>query len=136
MAKRLLPPNPSRGQLELPIEREIVQDRNADKGGRSFYFFDFDDNVAFLTTPAVIFHKDSGHELKLSSGEFAQVHRHVGKIGPYSEYKIDLCEQKGTFRHFRDQDIDEVERQLGKRQLFVQDLSAALGLPDVQWKGP
>jgi hypothetical protein len=136
MSKRLIPPIPTRGQLELPIEREIEKDRNADKGGRSFYFFDFDDNVAFLTTPAVIFHKETGEELKLSSGEFAQVHRHVGKIGPYSEYKLDMCEQKGTFRHFRDQDITEVEKQLGKKQLFVQDLAAALGLPDVQWKGP
>ncbi|HVK62315.1 MAG TPA: hypothetical protein VM432_12220 [Bdellovibrionales bacterium] len=136
MPKRHLTPKPTRGQLELPIEREIERDRNADKGGRSFYFFDFDDNVAFLSTPAVIFHKETGAEIKLSSGEFAQVHRHVGKIGPYAEYKLDFCDEKGTFRHFRDQDISEVEKQLGKRQLFVQDLAAALGLPDVQWKGP
>lgn len=130
------PSAPKRGQLELPIEREIVKDRNADKGGRSFYFFDFDDNVAFLTTPAVIFHKSSGDELKLSSGEFAQVHRHVGQHGPYVDYKLDFCDAKGTFRYFRDQDITMVERLMGRKQMFVQDLAAALGFPDVQWKGP
>ena len=130
------PPTPTRGQLELPIEREIIKDRNADKGGRSFYFFDFDDNVAFLTTPAVIFHKESGQELKISSGEFAQVHRDVGRHGPYSDYKLDFCDNNGTFRYFRDQDISMVERLMGRKQMFVQDLAAALGFPDVQWKGP
>jgi hypothetical protein len=122
--------------LELPIEREIVKDRNADKGGRSFYFFDFDDNVAFLSTPAYIFHRETGQELKLSSGEFAQVHRTVGQVGPYADYKIDFCDLKGTFRNFRDREISVLEKLLGKRQAFVQDLAAALGFPDVQWKGP
>ncbi len=136
LGDRHLPPVPEKGQLELPIEREIVQDRNAHKGGRSFYFFDFDDNVAFLSTPAFIFHKETGEEVRLSSGEFAQVHRHVGKQGPYAEYKIDLCDRTGTFRHFRDQEITLVERLVGKRQIFVQDLAAALGYPDFQWKGP
>jgi hypothetical protein len=135
-AQNIIPPQPEIGQLELPIEREIVADRNADKGGRSFYFFDFDDNVAFLSTPAFIFHKESGKELKLSSGEFAQVHRHVGKMGPYADYRIDFCDRKGTFRCFRDQELSSLEKLLGKRQMFVQDLAAALGYPDVQWKGP
>ena len=135
--QRLEGHEPVIGQLELPIEREIVRDRNADKGGRSFYFFDFDDNVAFLATPAFIFHKESGLELKLSSGEFAQVHRHVGKHGPYADYTIDFCDRKGTFRHFRDQDIHWLERHvLGRKQMFVQDLAAALGFPDLHWKGP
>jgi hypothetical protein len=127
---------PGKGQLELPIERELTIDRNAEKGGRSFYFFDFDDNVAFLTTPTFIFHKQTRKELLISSGEFAQVHRHVGKHGPYAEYEIDLCDRTGTFRHFRDQDLSEVERLAGQKQMFVQDLASALGFPDVQWKGP
>lgn len=125
-----------RGQLEFPIAREVSPDRNADKGGRSFYFFDFDDNVAFLATPAYIFHKDSGVELRLSSGEFAQVHRHVGKSGPYSDYKLDFCDMNGTFRCFRDKDLSLLERLIGKKQIFVQDLAEALGLADFQWKGP
>jgi hypothetical protein len=124
-------------QLELPIEREIIQDRNAALGGRSFYFFDFDDNVAFLATPAYIFHKETGVELKLSSGEFAQVQRTIGKVGPYADYRLDFCDLRGTFRHFRDQDITWLERNLmRRRQVFVQDLAGALGVPDFQWKGP
>ena len=134
MSNPILPPE--KGQLELPIERERAADRNADKGGRSFYFFDFDDNVAFLTTPTFVFHKKTREELKVSSGEFAQVHRHIGKMGPYADYEIDLCDRTGTFRHFRDQDLKEVEKLSGGKQMFVQDLAAALGFPDVQWKGP
>lgn len=124
------------GQLELPIERKVERDRNADLGGRSFYFFDFDDNVAFLTTPSYIFHKETKKELQLSSGEFAQMHRSVGKSGIYRDYQIDLCEQTGTFRNFRDKDLTFVEKLLGKKQGFVTDLAAALGHPDFHWKGP
>ena len=124
------------GQLELPIERKTEKDRNADLGGRSFYFFDFDDNVAFLTTPSYIFHKETGAELKMSSGEFAQVHRNVGKSGPYKNYRIDFNESTGTFRNFRDKDLNWVEKLIGKKQSFVEDLAAALAFPDFQWKGP
>ena len=124
------------GQLELPIAREKFQDRNADKGGRSFYFFDFDDNVAFLSTPIYIFHRESKEELKLSSGEFAQHSKVIGASGPYRDYKVDFCEINGSFRCFRDQEISVVEKLMGRRQMFVEDLAAALGYPDLQWKGP
>lgn len=125
-----------RGQLELPIERKAEKDRNADKGGRSFYFFDFDDNVAFLSTPVYIFHKDTGEEVRLSSGEFAQHSRLIGSSGTYASYKTDFCDRNGTFRCFRDQDYTMLERVLGKRQMFVEDLASALGFPDLEWKGP
>jgi hypothetical protein len=131
-----LAPPPKTGQLELAIGRELTRDRHADFGGRSFYFFDFDDNIAFLSTSTFIFHKQTGQELKLSSGEFAQVHRFVGKSGQYADYRIDLCDRTGTFRNFRDQDIGMVEKVIGRKQPFVQDLAAALGFPDVEWKGP
>jgi len=143
MSKRLLEKwlgrsasGPRVAQLELPIDRERTPDRNADKGGRSFYFFDFDDNVAFLSTPILIFHKVTGAELKLTSGEFAQVHRKVGKEGPYADYRIDLNDQTGTFQNFRDREFGLVHRLLRKRQFFLHDLATALGKPDLHWKGP
>jgi len=129
-------PRLPKGQLELPLPRERFRDRNADKGGRSFYFFDFDDNVAFLSTPAFIFHKETGAELKLSSGEFAQNSKIIGKSGPYKDYRIDFCEQSGTFRCFRDRELTVLDRISGRRQTFVEDLLSALKRPDVEWKGP
>lgn len=123
-------------QLELPLARQREPDRNRDKGGRSFYFFDFDDNVAFLTTPMFLFHRDTKSEIQISSRQFAEQSRFIGKEGPYADYVIDVDPAKGSFRCFRDKDFTWLERLLGRRQMFVQDLAAALGMPDVNWKGP
>lgn len=128
--------NAQKGQLELGINRQKENDRNFHLGGRSFYFFDFDDNIAFLTTPLILFHKSEGQELEISSGDFAQFHQQIGKSGPFADYEIDFCDVKGTFRNFRDREIDELERLAGQKQIFVQDVAAALGFPDFQWKGP
>lgn len=123
-------------QLEIPLARPKEQDRNFHMGGRSFYFFDFDDNVAFLATPLILFHKDSGLEVKISSGEFAQEHSQIGKAGIYKDYEIRFDDQTGTFRCFRDHHPEELERLGLKKQIFVHDVAEALGLPDFQWKGP
>lgn len=125
-----------KGQLELGIQREPERDRNFHLGGRSFYFFDFDDNIAFLSTPLILFHKVTGEELLLNSGEFAQQHHSIGHQGPYKDYKIDYDDQVGTFRNFRDKHHDELERLEKKHQVFIQDVAEALGYPDFQWKGP
>ncbi|MNK06242.1 hypothetical protein D3C87_241340 [compost metagenome] len=126
----------TKGQLELGINRTPERDRNFHLGGRSFYFFDFDDNIAFLATPLVLFHKETKAELKISSGDFAQFHNTFGKTGIYADYTIDYCDLTGTFRNFRDHDLNELEKLEGKKQIFVQDVAEALGFPDFQWKGP
>lgn len=125
-----------KGQLELGINRTPEKDRNYHLGGRSFYFFDFDDNIAFLTTPLILFHKETRAEITVNSGEFAQYHHTFGKSGKYADYVLDFCDKTGTFRNFRDHDEDELLRMNRKRQIFVEDVAAALGYPDFQWKGP
>ena len=125
-----------KGQLELGIQRPSENDRNFHLGGRSFYFFDFDDNIAVLTTPLVLFHKETGQELELNSAEFALHHHGIGKSGPYADYKMDFCDVKGTFRNFRDHNNEELERLNRLRQVFIEDVAHALGAPDFQWKGP
>ncbi len=125
-----------KGQLELGIQRQAEKDRNYDLGGRSFYFFDFDDNIAFLSTPLVLFHKVTGEERLVTSGEYAKIHPYVGSSGPYAEYEIRLDDLMGTYRNFRDRHPEELEKIEGQKQIFVQDLAHALGFPDVQWKGP
>ncbi|KHD87081.1 MAG: hypothetical protein OM95_16345 [Bdellovibrio sp. ArHS] len=128
--------SPLKGQLELGINRAPEKDRNFHLGGRSFYFFDFDDNIAFLTTPLILFHKADRSEVKISSGDFAQYHQTIGKSGLYGDYEIDFCDVTGTFRNFRDHHIEDLEKLQGKKQIFVQDVAEALGFPDFQWKGP
>lgn len=128
--------SPPKGQLELGINRTPEKDRNFHLGGRSFYFFDFDDNIAFLTTPLILFHKESKLELLISSGDFAQYHSTIGVSGVYADYHIDYCDMTGTFRNFRDVHLEDLEKMEGKKQVFVQDVMVALGMPDVEWKGP
>lgn len=123
--------------MSLGIEREFQADRNYEKGGRSFYFFDFDDNVAYLSTSIYVFHKESGREMALSSGEFARFQHLIGKHGELKDYELRMQDERnGSFRNFRDQDIDWLGRLLGRKQRFVSDILDALGLQDYQWKGP
>lgn len=123
-------------QLELSLGRKREPDRNYHLGGRSFYFFDFDDNIAFLSTPCFVFHKETGDEAAMSSGEFAKHSAEFGKKGPYKDYEINFDEEVGTFRCFRDKDMGLLAKVMGKKQAFVQDIAAALGHSDIQWKGP
>jgi hypothetical protein len=123
-------------QLELPIPRVVEPDRNFREGGRSFYFFDFDDNVAFLSTPLFLFDRHTGRELQISSREFAEQSQHIGKRGIYKDYVMKFEPDTGTFRRFRDKNISWLARLLGQRQVFVQDLAAALTGQEIEWKGP
>ena len=123
---------PTADQLEFPLDRSPQADRNWDRGGRSFYFFDFDDNVMHLDTPIFVFERGTGRELRLSTAEFAQVSPMLGQPGPYARFEIDLDDATGSFRRFRDLrgSVD------ASAQPFVEDLRQALEAPDVRWKGP
>ncbi len=128
--------SPRQGQLELGINRTPERDRNFHLGGRSFYFFDFDDNIAFLTTPLILFHKQNRHEIAISSGDFAQHHATIGQSGLYADYQIDYCDMTGTFRNFRDSNLDELQKLSGQKQVFVQDVAQALNFPIFNGKAP
>lgn len=125
-----------RAQLEFDITKYPESDRNFHKGGRSFYFFDFDDNIACLTTPLILFHKQTGDPLYLSSQDWAHVHHLIGQSGIYADYEIRFCDKEGTFKNFRDQEIQELEKIGHSEQIFVRDIAHALGLDDLHWKGP
>lgn len=128
--------NKNPGQLTFDMLIPKESDRNFHLGGRSFYFFDFDDNVAFLSTPIIIFHKFTGVEVALSSAEFAHENSHIGKSGPYKDYFLEFNDVNGSFRHFRDKELNPIEVREGKKQGFVQDIIKALGELDTHWKAP
>ena len=123
-------------QMELGLSRPREADRNLHLGGRSFYFFDFDDNVAFLATPLVLFHQQTKHELAISSGEWAKEHLNIGKTGAFRDYEINWDDKTGTFRNFRDHHKDDLRKLGAQSQVFIEDVADALGLPDFHWKGP
>ncbi len=132
MAKRKKKIPLSTSQLELFSERPIEMDRNFHLGGKSFYFFDFDDNVATLATTIIIFHKKTGQELQLSSAAFATHHREIGISGIYEDFYIDFNDEKGSFRNFRDQKYSLKN----KKQKFIHDVEEALSKKDFNWKAP
>lgn len=118
-----------RGQLPLPkVERERFPDRNLHRGGRSFYFFDLDDNVMFLPTPIFMFEKTTRREASLSTGHFARISHLIGKPGLYERYVVDLDDETGSFRRFRDPRHG--------RSPLLDDIDVALAGLDVTWKGP
>ncbi|HPI41326.1 MAG TPA: hypothetical protein PLJ21_11020 [Pseudobdellovibrionaceae bacterium] len=123
-------------QLEFGIDRAKEQDRNYNLGGRSFYFFDFDDNIAVLATPLILFHKETHAEIQISSGEFANHHHDIGHRGIYENFLIDYDDHKGTFRNFRDHHTSELEGFENLKNIFIDDVAHALGFPDFHWKGP
>jgi hypothetical protein len=125
-----------KGQLTFDFEIPKEPDRNFHLGGRSFYFFDFDDNVVYLSTPIILFHKDSGLEVAVSSGEYAHESRNVGKAGRFAEYFIDINDDKGSFRHFRDKEFSLGDKKKGMKQTFVSDIERALENAEHVWKAP
>ena len=128
--------NKNLGQLSFDLLIPKESDRNFHLGGRSFYFFDFDDNVAFLSTPIIIFHKKTGEEISLSSGEFAEHNKSIGSSGPYLDFYMDFNDANGSFRHFRDKELNPIEISSGKKQGFVEDIIKALKEVDTHWKAP
>jgi len=125
-----------KSQLELPIERPKQPDRNHSQGGRSFYFFDFDDNVLHLPTSLFLFDKTSGAEMEVTTREFAKFNHLIGKEKPWHTFEIRSDAQKGSFRRFRHRDLSLIDSLLRRKQPLYEDLSKALKSQGFEWKGP
>lgn len=124
-------------QYELAIDRPYEPDRNYSQGGRSFYFFDFDDNVAFLPSETYLFHKVKKHQVKISTGEYAKVSHKIGREGDYKDYTLVFDDKKGSYRRFRDKSNSILlPKILHKEQYFVEDIKRALERPEHLWQGP
>ncbi|MCC6277913.1 MAG: hypothetical protein IT289_08375 [Oligoflexia bacterium] len=123
-------------QLEFGLHTPRTPDRNLHKGGRSFYFFDFDDNVMILPTPLYVFHKMTGAEKEVNTHSFALIGPMIGKQGEWRDYELRLDPQFGSFRRFRQQRISLLQRLLGKKQPLVEDVLRVLNEPLPAWKGP
>ncbi len=104
-------------------------DRNHLKGGKSFYFFDFDDNVMFLPSSLYLFHKKTNEEIAIGTAEFARESHQIGRSGPFKDYKIIEDHLSGTYRDFTDVGSD-------LSRGFSQDLKRALKEGKSEWVGP
>ena len=93
---------------------------------KSFYIFDFDDNIIHTGSETYIYHKETGEEKAISSPEFVKNRLNIGVQGLYKDYQIDPS-PKGTFKRFGD-DPDS------NYFPFLEDLKEAVKQP--HWQGP
>jgi len=94
-------------------------------GSLSFYFFDIDDNLFFLSTSLYLWNAERQTEQSISSGDFARVQNDLGRAGKWQSWAI----REETFRDFRDRTGADIED-----QPFIRDLLAAIDGP--AWQGP
>ena len=125
-------------QKQLPLAQWLPykEDRNASHGGRSFYFFDLDDNIAIVGTKILLFHKQTHKEIEISSAELAQNTRNIGKCGKYADYYVNRDDSVGSYRNFRDRKYPFWIRGKKRRQYIEIDLEKALEKPEWEWHGP
>ncbi|MHB8069708.1 MAG: hypothetical protein ACYDIC_17585 [Desulfobaccales bacterium] len=98
--------------------------------GVSFYFFDFDDNIMFLSTPIFLLNTVTKVERAVSTGKFANIQPILGRAGPWEDYAI----FDGSYRHFRDIPPDQLST--GQNRHFVTDVTAAVASGGDRWQGP
>lgn len=122
-------------QLELDIHQHPQKDRNHKTGGRSFYFFDFDDNVIHLPTHLYVFHKQTGAEHALTTHEFAEMQFKLGKEAPWKDYELRFDDQTGSFRRFREKKFSPW-KSWWKIQPLEEDMKSVFKKPFEEWRGP
>ena len=97
----------SKGQLSLPINFFRELDRNFHHGGRSFYFFDLDDNLLHLPTTIVVFSKIDGSLKEVSTEDFATIKDELNNPkSPWFAYETRFTNGFNSFMNFRDRNID------------------------------
>jgi catechol 2,3-dioxygenase-like lactoylglutathione lyase family enzyme len=95
-------------------------------GSLSFYFFDVDDNLIFLSTRLYLWNAETKSEKAISSGQFADIQGQLGRPGDWQAWAI----RPETFRDFNDQAGVSPDQ-----QCFVRDVTSAVH-GSAPWQGP
>jgi hypothetical protein len=98
--------------------------------GVSFYLFDFDDNIMFLTTPLLLQNTVTKEIKEVSTGEFAAINPQLGKSGDWVNWNT----FKETFKYFNDIPQDQLEP--GEQQYFARDIEKAISESPEKWQAP
>ena len=95
-------------------------------GSLSFYFFDVDDNLLFLSTKLYLWNGETKSERPISSGEFAAVEGQLGRPGDMQAWAT----RPETFR-----DCQDLAGVSADQQTFVLDVTSAVE-GSTKWQGP
>jgi hypothetical protein len=112
-------------QQQLPIPRPIHPDRNAAQGGKSFYFFDLDENVFSVESAHYVFHKTTNEMREVPGKIFWESYDDIGKKGFLKDYEVRADDLTGSFRRFRDMPDLHVTK-----QPLIEDLTRALDIEE------
>ncbi len=112
-------------------DRVLEHDRNFTWGGRSFYFFDLDENILSLQTPQVLFHRETSEEVLVPGRDWHRIYPNLGKDGEWKNFEARYDDVTGSFRNFRDR-IDEKTL----RKNFLCDVEDAIKQNKFNWRGP
>jgi hypothetical protein len=96
----------------------------------SFYFFDFDDNIMYLTTKIQIKNMVTKEIVEVSTGDFANIHPLLGKSGKWADYAM----FDGSYSNFSDIPADQLLP--GQKQHFTQDIENAIKTDPSLWQAP
>ncbi|MGI9256576.1 MAG: hypothetical protein ACR2PY_06540 [Salinispira sp.] len=121
-------------QLEFAKWLPYRSDRNAQFGGRSFYFFDLDNNIVHLQTEIILAHKKTGERARIRPEVLARQDERIGQSGEYRNYTWLPGEQ--SFHNFRDCPISLRKRLQGRKENIIEDIDAAVRDPIREWRGP
>lgn len=88
--------------------------------------FDVDDNLFTLPTKILVFHKETGETVEVSTGVFADVRNQLGKPGKWEKYELRNT-PNGSFKYFADP-------LSGKGNYFRDSINEAL--EGESWQGP
>lgn len=91
--------------------------------------FDWDDNIMFMPTKVILYHKTTNDIITISTSEFAIYNSTIGKVGKYSDFEIRTTADNNSFKYFRD-DIDN------NTNYFLTDVATTLNDINQKWKGP
>jgi hypothetical protein len=105
---------------------------SAKGSGISFYLFDFDDNIMFLTTPLILQNTVTKDIQEVSTGDFAVIHPQLGKSGDWADWNT----FEETYKYFND--IPQENLEPGEQQYFVRDIKNAISEnpENEKWQAP
>jgi hypothetical protein len=116
-------------QQSLPIPPFVHPDRNAALGGKSFYFFDMDENILHIDSAHFVFHKVTKERKEITGRIFTQELDNIGVRGFLKDFEILPDDMQGSFQRFRDLPQVKIEE-----QPLLLDLEKALAAGE--WMGP
>jgi hypothetical protein len=97
---------------------------------KKFYFFDFDDNIMYLTTKILLKNMVTKEVIEISTGDFANIFSELGKPGKWQDYAM----FEDSYKNFSDIPKDQLKH--GQKQHLIEDIEKAIQTDPSVWQAP